>query len=309
MSSKDVVASGMDIKVHPLAIMNIADHYTRSITQFKQPQVFGALFGVQQGRDVNIYDAFEIGIEMDEKMTPKEPVHLLFEAFEEDMTNYKKVFVNYEFLGWYTSGKSVSAEHSSLHQRMLKYNERPLFLLLDPSLQSNSKDIPVSLYEEEVYVRQDQSVTEFVRTPFRIQPDEAERIAAVHCAQLSDIQHTDSKLTSNVQGLHKAVKTLKERVQVLTNFLRDVELGKVSADQNLLRQIKGICNRLPTMDSTQFEEDFLNEYNDALLVTYLATVTRSSDAMSQVISKFELAHDSRPGSQALSGRRGFVPFL
>ncbi len=105
MASKDVVASGMDIKVHPLAvstflffvtwltsaidlqIMNVADHYTRSIAQLKVPRVYGALFGVQQGRDVNIFDAFEIGIEMDEKMIPKEPTNLLFEAFEEDMTN------------------------------------------------------------------------------------------------------------------------------------------------------------------------------------------------------------------------------
>ena len=67
--------------------MTVADHYTRSVAQFKQPRVYGAVFGVQQGRDVNVYDAFEIGI--DEKWDPKGPALLNLEAFEEDMANCK----------------------------------------------------------------------------------------------------------------------------------------------------------------------------------------------------------------------------
>jgi len=34
-------------------------------------------------------------------------------------------------------------------------------------------------------------------------------------------------------------------------------LGKVKSDHNILRAIKSVCNRLPTMNSAQFKEDFL----------------------------------------------------
>lgn len=73
--------------------------------------------------------------------------------------------------------------------------------------------------------------------------------------------------------MQKSVATLRERVQVLRDFLRDyaagrccsacesslsLSAGKVEADHTLLRSVRSICNRLPTMDSSQFSEDFLN---------------------------------------------------
>lgn len=66
------------IQVHPLVIMNVADHFTRERRNFQQamparpsaatatvadakmPQVIGALFGIQNGLDVSVYDSFEI---------------------------------------------------------------------------------------------------------------------------------------------------------------------------------------------------------------------------------------------------------
>ncbi len=64
--------------------MNVSDHYTRSVAQLNQLKIFGALFGVQQGRDIHICDAFEIGSESDGKETE----HMLrMDAFESDMAN------------------------------------------------------------------------------------------------------------------------------------------------------------------------------------------------------------------------------
>lgn len=35
-------------------------------------------------------------------------------------------------------------------------------------------------------------------------------------------------------------------------------LGKVPTDQAILREIRTVCNRLPTMDSSKFKHDFLS---------------------------------------------------
>lgn len=46
-------------------IVNVADHQTRQkcnsqLSQTEAPQVIGALFGIQKGLDVDVYDSFEM---------------------------------------------------------------------------------------------------------------------------------------------------------------------------------------------------------------------------------------------------------
>lgn len=53
----------MNISLHPLVIINISDHATRARMGAggkTQPRVIGALFGVQSGRSVEIFNSFEI---------------------------------------------------------------------------------------------------------------------------------------------------------------------------------------------------------------------------------------------------------
>lgn len=290
----------MDIRIHPLALLNISDHFTRSAAQFNQKRVFGAIFGVQQARDVHVYDAFDIGFEGDEK--DPNNLKLRLDGFEADMSNYKKVFVNYEFLGWYSSGTSLSPIDTEIHQLMMKYNERPLYLVLNPSAKAGDKELPFTLYEEEIHMVADKGTPQFVPVSFRVQADEAERISAVHCAQVVVSQQSGSQVTPAAQSLHKGVKSLKERVQVLYHYLQEVSQGKVAPDQAILRQIKGVCNRLPVMHSDQFEDDLLTEYNDNLLVTLLSTLTRDADAINEAMEKFDLAFSDRTGGPL--GRRG-----
>jgi len=54
----------MDIRIHPLVVLHIADHYTREYQQLGKERVLGVLMGVQQGRLVNVIDAFEIAFKV-----------------------------------------------------------------------------------------------------------------------------------------------------------------------------------------------------------------------------------------------------
>jgi COP9 signalosome complex subunit 6 len=55
------------VQIHPLVVMNVADHYTRhkrevpaTAPDANVPQVIGALFGIQNGLDAAVFDSFEI---------------------------------------------------------------------------------------------------------------------------------------------------------------------------------------------------------------------------------------------------------
>lgn len=58
-------SSGLTFKLHPLVILNIADHHTRVKAQSggasgRPPRVFGCVLGVQSGRTVEIFNSFEL---------------------------------------------------------------------------------------------------------------------------------------------------------------------------------------------------------------------------------------------------------
>ena len=74
-------AQHADIKVHPLVVMSVADHYTRDQIQIRRERVIGTLFGTQSGREVNILETFEIAW----KVGKDGKIQVEQGAFEEDM--------------------------------------------------------------------------------------------------------------------------------------------------------------------------------------------------------------------------------
>jgi len=278
----------MDIRIHPLVVLHIADHYTREFQQMAKERVLGVLMGVQQGRLVNVVDAFEIPFKVKDGVVVLEQ-----KAFENDLKLFKEAFPTCECLGWYSTGKKIQATDSLIHKTMTQYNERPLFLLFDPKPEASSRELPIQVYEEVVHIVGDKTSSEFVATAFKIESEEAERITAVHCAKVITNVEPGSVVTPHYNSLKNAISMLNSRIRLLHQFLKDVASAKIDADQKLLRQIKGLCNRLPTMQSLSFKDDLLSEYNDALLVTYLSAITKSTNLVNEVVDKFNTAFSSQ----------------
>jgi len=276
--------TSMDIRIHPLVILHVADHFTREAQQNNKTMVLGALMGEQQGRLVNVVDAFEILYTIKDKQILVDTA-----AFEEDRKLFQEAYKTYECLGWYCTGVKVEPHHALIHKVMQGYNERPFFVLFDPRPDVNARELPLAVYEEVVHVAGDKVSNDFVQTAYKIESEEAERVTAVHCAKVISNVDTGSVVPPHYTGLRGAVETLNTRVKVIHQFLKDVQQGKVEADHKILRQVKGLCNRLPTMNSPDFKNDFLSEYNDAMLVTYLATITRSTTMVNEVVDKFNTA--------------------
>lgn len=61
---KEGGGGALQIDLHPLVIINISDHYTRAKVEAPSsnppPRVIGALLGVQNGRDIEISNSFEL---------------------------------------------------------------------------------------------------------------------------------------------------------------------------------------------------------------------------------------------------------
>eukprot|EP00002_Diphylleia_rotans_P017210 TRINITY_DN3341_c0_g1_i2.p1 TRINITY_DN3341_c0_g1~~TRINITY_DN3341_c0_g1_i2.p1 ORF type:complete len:133 (+),score=29.75 TRINITY_DN3341_c0_g1_i2:64-462(+) len=93
--------SGLAISLHPLVIINISDHFTRTkvMTKRSDVRVIGALLGTVTGRKVEIYNSFELDYNMNLGRVNVNEAY--FKSKQEQM---KKVFPTHEVLGWYSSG-------------------------------------------------------------------------------------------------------------------------------------------------------------------------------------------------------------
>ncbi|KAF3331052.1 COP9 signalosome complex subunit 6a [Carex littledalei] len=314
-------SSGITFKLHPLVIVNISDHYTRLKAQTLHsgessssaapsnggatgsappapPRVFGCVIGVQRGRTVEIFNSFELLFDPD--------THTLDRAFlEKKQELYKKVFPTFYILGWYSTGSDVEESDMLIHRSLMDINENPIYVLLNPAIIHSQKDLPISIYETELHVIDGNPQLIFVKSSYNIETVEAERISVDHVAHLkpSDGGSAATQLAAHLTGIHSAIKMLNSRVRILHQYLGAMQRGEVPLDNSLLRQVLSLLRRLPTIESEKFQDEFLMEFNDTLLMTYLAMFTNCTGTMNDVVEKFNIAYDrhSRRG-----GRTAFI---
>jgi len=307
MASKDKIVSGsvvdregqagaLNIMLHPVVIINISDHWTRQKVQTKKAsRSIGALVGIQTGRNLEIFNSFELPFEIkDDKVLIKN------EYLNAKSEQFKKVFKDYEFMGWYSTGQTIVPADMEIHKQISEFNENPLYLHLNTQITSAMRELPIHIYESELRMVDDSPTQLFVKVPYKIETGEAERISVDHIARITTMgSGTGSSLNAHMTAVQNAIIMLNQRIKILLVYLEATKSGKIQADHGLLRRIASLVNQLPAIDTQQFQQEFINEYNDALMITYLATMTKGANNINEMIDKFNATYDR--GSR----RRGF----
>eukprot|EP00245_Coleochaete_scutata_P017813 TRINITY_DN8926_c0_g1_i1.p1 TRINITY_DN8926_c0_g1~~TRINITY_DN8926_c0_g1_i1.p1 ORF type:complete len:301 (+),score=47.20 TRINITY_DN8926_c0_g1_i1:213-1115(+) len=290
--------SGLTFKLHPLVIVNISDHFTRIKAQLvggPAPRVIGCVIGVQSGRNVEIFNSFELKFDA----FPDGTIVVDRAFLTQKQEQYKKVFPKNDILGWYSTGSDIHDADMQIHKALMDINESPIYLLLNPAINHAQKDLPISIYESELHVIEGAPSLIFVKSMYTIETVEAERISVDHVAHIkpSDGSSAATQLAAHLTGMHSAIKMLHSRVKVLHHLLTTISKEEAPYEHSLLRQISSLLRRLPTIDSLKFQEEFLMEYNDTLLMTYMATITKGTSTINELVDKFNTAYDKQ-------GRRG-----
>jgi len=288
----------LSLSLHPLVIINISDHWTRIKVQqhLENPRVIGAFLGLQNGRQIEICNSFELVYSVVDGAIVIDKDYL-----NKKQEQFKKVFPTYDFLGWYSTGNQVQNADTAIHKQITEVNESPLYLLMDTiaCLKPGTKDLPITVFESELHMVDDTPTLLFVKIPYKIETGEAERISVDHIAKVTPTGGEGSSLSGHLMHTHNAISMLNMRIKILVNFLEATKSGKIPKDHALLRRISMLTSQLPAIDSASFRHEFINEYNDALLITYLATVTKGANGINDLIDKFTIVNDRQ------SRRRGF----
>ncbi|KAJ9106268.1 hypothetical protein QFC21_001413 [Naganishia friedmannii] len=319
--------SGLTISLHPLPILSISEHYTRD-TLVKGPscKVVGVLLGTQSGRELAITNSFEIAllergssgdVDMDTEQSGKGRAYDVDREFlEERREQFKQVFPTLDLLGWYTIGPEPTDVDSHIHQQFTSIIETPIFLQLSPNEPETSPsrtngEIPVRIFESALGVNEDTAPDEkigkstgnkFIELKYSVETGEAERIAVDGAAKAGgDDGVGGSALVTSLTSQRNAVTMLHERMRVLLAYVVGVINGTAQVEHSVLRQISAIVATLPVMTESGFKDEFLTEYSDVQLTTYLATLTKSLATLNDLTDRFNAVYQKDEGSSAKGG--------
>ncbi|KAF9073781.1 COP9 signalosome subunit 6 [Rhodocollybia butyracea] len=282
--------SGLSIALHPLPILNISEHFTRLKLQKETalPFTLGALLGTQNGREVEIVNSFELVLD-------GEAIDHVFLVDRRDQ--YKQTFPSLEFIGWYTVAPIPTSRHIELHSQFTGYCSTPLLLLLQPNASligsatdGTSQSIPFKAYEQTIEIRDRTSRSVFVEAAYNVETGEAERIAVDWTAKGGG---SGTSLESHLQTQRAAVKMLHDRILMLVQYVTSVIAAEAPTDHGILRSISALIASLPATENKTFREEFKTESEDVQLTAFLASLTKSTNILNDLVDKHNLLTASR----------------
>ncbi|CAZ80960.1 unnamed protein product [Tuber melanosporum] len=309
--------SGLQIALHPLALLTISDYITRHTLRKQTGPMVGALLGTQEGRDIAIEHAYEIITLVD-----KDQVRIDEEWFDNKLKLFKETHPTLDLLGWFTTTTSPTFAPSlymvPIHQKMLNYNESAIILCLNPAPNASAGGggkLPLGIYES-IIETEDAAAAgsvesmlklRFVPLKYTIETGEAEMIGVDFVAkggfgnataESSGLEGTaegklnvgtqNDELLANLTAKANAIRMLHSRIRLLTNYLSDPPHKK--PNHQLLRALKSLTHsRLPLLtpaDAGAFRQEQLAEQSDVHLVALLGVLTRSIEEARGVGKKF-----------------------
>jgi len=290
------VSATVSVSLHPLVIMNISEHWTRvKAQQGKAVPVYGALIGKQAGRDIELMNSFELDYNVIEGV-----VVIDRDYYNTKEEQFKQVFSDMDFLGWYSTGDSPSPQDISVHRQITDINESPLFLQMSPG--QAASELPVSLYESVIDMVNLQARMLFVRLPYTLATEEAERIGLDHVARI--VGSTDgvgSRAADHLMAQHSAIKMLANRVRLVLEYVQAVERGDLPHNHEIMRQVRALSHRLPVLEPGRFRPEYYTQCNDVALMALLGAVMKSANNLNQFVNKFNTVYQKQGMGRRMRG--------
>lgn len=296
MASSSTVPS-VTVSLHPLVIMNVSEHWTRIRAQegCKQ-QIIGALIGKQMGRNIEVMNSFELQFEVVDKM-----LIVNKDYYNTKEQQYKQVFSDLDFLGWYTTGDLLGEQEIEIHKQICQINECPIMLQLNPQSR-NVDQLPIGLYESIIDIVQGEATMLFVSLTYTLATEEAERIGVDHVVRMSANNVGEkSVVAEHLVTQYSAIKMLHSRVKLVLAYIKDIENGSLEPNHEILREACSLSHRLPVIRSSTFCEDYYTQSNDVGLITYLGVLTKGCNDMNHFASKFNLLYERHGMGRRMRG--------
>lgn len=292
-------SGSVTVQLHPLVIMNISEHWTRIRAQEGRAlQVIGALIGKQAGRSIEVMNSFEL---LYAQNGDTGEIVIDSEYYYTKEEQFKQVFKDLDFLGWYTTGGAPNESDIKIHRQMCSITESPIMVKLNP--QASSNDLPIGAYESVIDVGEGEAQMRLVELAYTLATEEAERIGVDHVARVSNVESgaINSSAADHLESQHSSISMLHTRICFLHRYIQAVKAGRLPHDHEITREAYALCHRLPVLDCDTLSKDLYNQYNDVTLMTYLGVISKGCHTTNQFITKFNTLCDRQGAGRRIRG--------
>mmetsp|Transcript_45532 Transcript_45532/g.120283 ORF Transcript_45532/g.120283 Transcript_45532/m.120283 type:complete len:293 (-) Transcript_45532:32-910(-) len=285
----------LDVRLHPLVLINIGDHATRVKCERRPGALLGVLLGTLEGRRLSIHNSFEVVTQEDQ---------IQAEFFNTRTAQYNEIFPKLEFVGWYTCGSEPSPGLQAVHRRFIELakHESPLVLLLDTEAPATQEQLPVRVYDPVSVVGESVAI-KFEPIECQVDTLESERIAISHLAKTAKEATAgySSDFTSHTTSVAKSVLMLQKRVNELLAYVEGVKAGTKPKDHAVLRELLAVCHALNTKQPEALAAKFQADHDEAMLSVYLSALTKTVAHTGDLLDKFTVTQERKSYGRVMYG--------
>lgn len=292
------------LRLHPSVILNISDHHTRA--KANRPDiVVGALLGKRldrenersareierSPREIEITDSFELciikpNIDGASSDVQSADVPLIDKDFKEKRIPLaKQLPEDLELVGWYST-VPPSRPHlevlccDSLHRQVGEFITNPVYIKFNPYKRESgskvSRNLPLEAFRPVREIIANEQHINFVEVEWTIVTEDVEILSVDHNLKMTQIDKEPSTAIDYLRSQHSAVKMLRDRIKVITKFVKDVQSGALPYHEEPIADIVALCQRFPLMNSDSYTRAYNMQCNDVALFTYLGILTKGS---------------------------------
>jgi 26S proteasome regulatory subunit N8 len=297
MSTDSSIGNIVDVTIHPLVLLSVADHYHR-VARGTRKRAVGVLLGTVSRGQVDATNSFAVPFEEDSK---NPAVFYLDHNFLENMlAMFRKVSAKERVVGFYSTGPEIRPNDLRIHSMLKRFLPKgtvtpPVFCIID--VRPNRSSIPTTAYRviEEVEDGGTSSSTgsggvkaelkkNFAHVPSLIGAMEAEEVGVEHL--LRDINDpTISTVANLVHAKMSGLATLTTKLVEMKDYLQDVVDGNMKkVNQEIIGNMQTILNLLPNLNVEELVKAVLVKSNDLHMVIYLSSLIRSVIALHDLVN-------------------------
>ena len=276
--------ASLEVSIHQIVLLNIADHYTRNKIQQQQKdkteRVFGALIGILTGKQIQILGSFEgIG-----KVDHNDEITVIdMEFIQKKMNLLKEVYKTSELIGWYSMTNDMKPKSGDLkhNKKFLLFSENPVYLCFDPKKKmKNSYDLALKVYESKS-TKEIGRVEEFTELPYEIEAEPTENICIEHLTK--NISGTGSSLFADTLSTTvSSVKILSDKIQILIDYIeKNPEAAK--NNPNFFREVKELCINFPSSEDPGCKKELVDEFNETTMINMLTSLLVANKTIQDVL--------------------------
>ena len=195
-----------------------------------------------------------------------------------------QIFPTYVFIGAYAVSEdpNVFVNSPELLLEFRQLSENPMFLILNPAIESSSKQLPLKCFDWSA------SDGVFIEMQFKIHSLESERIAVDEVFNSFPIHGMSSMEVQN-DSLAASLDTMNTSVDVLISLLTKMRQGQIPWNFEVMRRLSKLCRQFPTEESIE-KNFFTEDLDESTLFTTLATYTKSLTTVSELTHRYNTTY-------------------